>query len=180
VKRTKHEVAYTRVGSTEEHCGICRHFEQPNRCEIVEGKIDAGGWCRLFVKEKAMKQHWDAAPRKMSGMISEEAREHFAKKRGGHKRAFNRGLIGSKEQTNPHQPPGIMKSGAIDQHNRPKYPAGTNVKKRGPFTTHKRPSNTGTPSLPMYSPGHGREGGDRGVSSYYGGPANRKDDGVSR
>jgi hypothetical protein len=58
------------------------------------------------------------------------------------------------------------------------------IKSRAAFSTSNRPSNGIQPSLPMYGEFGGREGGDRGVSSYYGGPSSRstKDDipGVSR
>jgi hypothetical protein len=31
-----------------QRCGGCKHFLQPNRCEIVDGGISPQGWCRYF------------------------------------------------------------------------------------------------------------------------------------
>lgn len=48
---TKAAAHYTIHGSAAEHCGVCKHFEAAqNRCEIVEGKIVAAGWCEHFLK----------------------------------------------------------------------------------------------------------------------------------
>lgn len=49
-KRTKASVHYSK-GYKPAHCGICRHFERPDACRLVEGKIDPTFWCRLFEKE---------------------------------------------------------------------------------------------------------------------------------
>ena len=45
---SKAEVYYTDDGSDREHCGICRHFLGPHGCEIVAGRVVAGGWCSRF------------------------------------------------------------------------------------------------------------------------------------
>ena len=49
-RHTKADARYTPQGTRAEHCGICRHFIQPGRCEVIEGKVVAGGWCRFFSK----------------------------------------------------------------------------------------------------------------------------------
>jgi hypothetical protein len=53
-KRSKESVNYSK-GSTAEHCGICKHFQTPNACELVEGHIVPSFWCRLFAKSKITK-----------------------------------------------------------------------------------------------------------------------------
>lgn len=47
-KYTKQEVAYTDKGHKDSHCSICRHWQGGGRCEIVNGKVVAGGWCEHF------------------------------------------------------------------------------------------------------------------------------------
>lgn len=49
--KTKAQAEYTIHGSQAEHCGVCRHFEAAqHHCEIVEGRIQASGWCKFFSK----------------------------------------------------------------------------------------------------------------------------------
>jgi hypothetical protein len=50
-KRSKESVNYSK-GSMAEHCGICKHFQTQNACELVEGHIVPSFWCRLFAKSK--------------------------------------------------------------------------------------------------------------------------------
>lgn len=52
-KRTQKSVNYS-PGTRAEHCGICRHFEPPHRCELVAGHIVPSYWCRLFWKAKVV------------------------------------------------------------------------------------------------------------------------------
>ena len=54
-KRTKESVNYSK-GNAEEHCGICRHYIEPNGCELVEGHIVPSFWCRLFKRAKLLPQ----------------------------------------------------------------------------------------------------------------------------
>ena len=35
------------------HCGICAQFEPPDQCKIVEGPINAHGWCAAFAPKGA-------------------------------------------------------------------------------------------------------------------------------
>lgn len=51
-KYTKQEVAYTDAGHNDSHCSICRHWQGGGRCEIVTGKVVAGGWCEHFKRRK--------------------------------------------------------------------------------------------------------------------------------
>jgi hypothetical protein len=47
-KRTKIDVAYTTAGTKSEHCSICDHYIAKDKCEVVQGTINPGGWCKLF------------------------------------------------------------------------------------------------------------------------------------
>jgi hypothetical protein len=51
-KRSKASVDYS-AGKPHAHCGLCRHFEKPDACELVEGKIDPARWCNLFSARKS-------------------------------------------------------------------------------------------------------------------------------
>lgn len=35
-------------GHANAHCSICKHFEKPDACEIVAGKISPSAWCVHF------------------------------------------------------------------------------------------------------------------------------------
>lgn len=50
MKKSKDEVDYGK-GHRGSKCGLCRHFETPNRCELVAGLIGRGMWCKLFEKK---------------------------------------------------------------------------------------------------------------------------------
>jgi hypothetical protein len=54
-KRSKQSVNYSE-GNAAEHCGICRHFQLPNACALVEGHIVPAFWCRLFARTKLLPQ----------------------------------------------------------------------------------------------------------------------------
>jgi len=30
------------------HCALCKYFQAPNSCQMVAGKIDPNGYCKLF------------------------------------------------------------------------------------------------------------------------------------
>lgn len=47
-KVSKASVEYGPAGEHRDRCGRCRHFEQPNACELVAGAINRNDWCRLF------------------------------------------------------------------------------------------------------------------------------------
>jgi hypothetical protein len=46
-KKPKAEVDYG-PGKPEAHCGICKHFDGEDGCELVAGEIDPEKWCKLF------------------------------------------------------------------------------------------------------------------------------------
>jgi hypothetical protein len=179
MKHTKSAVNYTRVGSEREHCGICVHFQKPNRCSLVEGEIVAGGWCKLWEKEKDMADNWDKdtaheqakalstmparlrktsiiSSRRPSGAISERSRAKLRGRSG----KFSLGLFGAKEKNNPHQGRGAKHRNAIDQNQRPQHPPESELKNRGGYSTANRPSNVADPPEP-------------GMANYYGGPSSR-------
>lgn len=49
-KVSKQEANYG-PGKPSAHCGICEHFEAPDACEIVHGKIAPHMWCEYFEKD---------------------------------------------------------------------------------------------------------------------------------
>lgn len=34
-----------------QQCSTCAHFQPPNSCQLVEGKISPNGWCALYMKK---------------------------------------------------------------------------------------------------------------------------------
>jgi hypothetical protein len=51
MKRVTKDAADYGRGMKSAHCAICKHFEAPDRCEIVIGKISPSGWCHFFAKK---------------------------------------------------------------------------------------------------------------------------------
>lgn len=47
-KKSKHEVEYTDNGHPGTRCKDCEHFQAPQSCEKVRGKIARAGWCLLW------------------------------------------------------------------------------------------------------------------------------------
>ena len=41
-------------------CGLCRHFDPPNRCAVVIGPIDPMMWCKYFARP-TLKEPWTNA-----------------------------------------------------------------------------------------------------------------------
>ena len=54
-KAQKEEVHYTPHAEVHsERCELCKHFiPLYNKCRLVEGKIAAAGWCRLFKRGRS-------------------------------------------------------------------------------------------------------------------------------
>ena len=50
--RVSKDYAEYERGTKERHCSMCKHFEKPEACAIVVGKISAGGSCRYFERNK--------------------------------------------------------------------------------------------------------------------------------
>lgn len=48
----KSEVDYGPGKPDGDHCSICRHFDAPDRCDLVIGKIGPSMWCKQFAKKK--------------------------------------------------------------------------------------------------------------------------------
>lgn len=44
----KSEAEYVDRAAGLTHCGICKHFFSPDICEIVEGPVNPGGWCKFY------------------------------------------------------------------------------------------------------------------------------------
>jgi hypothetical protein len=48
-KEAKSSVDYTDHAMVRsERCELCRHFQKPQGCAIVSGRIAPGGWCKRF------------------------------------------------------------------------------------------------------------------------------------
>lgn len=43
-------VQYQDKPKGEQRCDNCAHWEAPNACKVVEGKIAPEGWCSIWVK----------------------------------------------------------------------------------------------------------------------------------
>jgi hypothetical protein len=50
-KISKQKAGY-KAGLPQAHCGICAHFEKPDACKIVAGRIDPQKWCKYFERKK--------------------------------------------------------------------------------------------------------------------------------
>jgi hypothetical protein len=51
MKYTKEEVKFEHPAKGPNHCKDCVHWNAPNRCKIVEGKVMGVDWCDKFEKK---------------------------------------------------------------------------------------------------------------------------------
>ena len=49
-KVSKASVDYGPGHPKGDHCAVCRHFEKPHGCEVVEGPVSPMGWCKRFTQ----------------------------------------------------------------------------------------------------------------------------------
>ena len=47
-KSSKAAAQYQDKPNGKQHCAICRFFEKPHSCRLVEGEISPDGWCRFY------------------------------------------------------------------------------------------------------------------------------------
>jgi len=52
-KMTPTAVGYQGAPQGTQRCDNCTQFEAPSSCKVVEGKIAASGWCKIYVKAPA-------------------------------------------------------------------------------------------------------------------------------
>ncbi|MFZ1108504.1 MAG: high potential iron sulfur protein [Rhodomicrobium sp.] len=52
-KTAQKSVMYQQTPKDGKQCSACQHFQAPNACRIVEGEINANGYCILFAKKPA-------------------------------------------------------------------------------------------------------------------------------
>ena len=51
-KKSKASVDYEPKAKMREHrCGNCAHYQGGGVCELVAGKVNTGGWCKLWRRE---------------------------------------------------------------------------------------------------------------------------------
>ena len=51
-KAKKADMHYQDKPKDGQLCGNCIHFQAPDQCDIVEGKISPAGWCIEFQKKQ--------------------------------------------------------------------------------------------------------------------------------
>lgn len=77
-KLSKQEAQYERAKPGGDRCAECKWFEieRPNGCEIVDGDVASGGWCRFF---------HDSSHRRGSRLArsQDRQRKEVARMRGG-------------------------------------------------------------------------------------------------
>lgn len=56
-KHSKDESQYIDNSITKNKCSVCKHFQKPYSCKIVEGRINPDGWCKYF--HSYMNEKWD-------------------------------------------------------------------------------------------------------------------------
>lgn len=44
-------VQYQNSPKNGQECDTCTHFQAPNACQLVDGKISPKGWCALYQKK---------------------------------------------------------------------------------------------------------------------------------
>ena len=51
-KAKKADMQYQDKPRDGQLCGNCIHFQSPDQCDVVEGKISPAGWCIEFQKKQ--------------------------------------------------------------------------------------------------------------------------------
>ena len=52
-KMTQKAAAYQGTPKDSQQCSSCALFKAPDTCTLVDGPIDAAGWCRFYSKKSA-------------------------------------------------------------------------------------------------------------------------------
>jgi hypothetical protein len=47
-KLSKEDAKYQDMPKGQQSCAGCVHFESPNSCSVVQGKISPSGWCQRY------------------------------------------------------------------------------------------------------------------------------------
>jgi hypothetical protein len=50
-KLAKTAVAYKESPNGEKKCSVCKNFQPPSGCAVVDGTINANGYCNLWLKK---------------------------------------------------------------------------------------------------------------------------------
>ena len=50
-KMPKTAAGYKNSPNGDKSCGVCKHFQPPSACALVDGDINANGYCNLWVKK---------------------------------------------------------------------------------------------------------------------------------
>ena len=50
-KRAKTAVAYQESPNGDKKCSVCKNFQPPASCAVVDGTINANGYCQIWVKK---------------------------------------------------------------------------------------------------------------------------------
>ena len=50
-KTAKTVVAYKDSPNGDKRCGVCKNFQPPSSCAVVDGTISANGYCNIWVKK---------------------------------------------------------------------------------------------------------------------------------
>lgn len=50
-KAAKAGVAYKDTPNGDKKCGVCKNFQPPSSCAVVDGTINANGYCNIWVKK---------------------------------------------------------------------------------------------------------------------------------
>lgn len=58
---SKDEVDFESPAKGKDRCRDCRHFEPPEACEIVYGRIQPGDWCDQFKRKVGLATAFERA-----------------------------------------------------------------------------------------------------------------------
>jgi 8-oxo-dGTP pyrophosphatase MutT (NUDIX family) len=62
-KRPKPDVGFEHPAKGTDHCADCTHFEAPDACELVEGRVQPRDWCKMFLASQTRPEAEDEDPR---------------------------------------------------------------------------------------------------------------------
>ncbi len=75
-KLAKLDVDFEHPARGRHHCAECRHFDAPEECRIVAGRVLSRDWCKRFEDKR---EHREAAASRHLGMVGSRTSEDYSR-----------------------------------------------------------------------------------------------------
>lgn len=79
-KLAKIDVDFEHPARGRHHCGECRHFDAPEVCRIVAGRVLSRDWCKRFEDKQ---EHREAVKTRQIGVAGSPTSEEYSRQGAG-------------------------------------------------------------------------------------------------